>query len=782
MAERYDVTAAAETTGRGAAGDGGDGSRGGALLLMLALFALTLGLALWRHEPSPARPADATPATEFSGGRARQMLAQVLGDGRPHPLGSPADDQVRQRILGILTGFGLQPRVEEGFACRPAACATVRNVVAEIPGREPGAVLVAAHYDSVPAGPGASDDGSGVAAILEIARALKAAPAPRHPVVLLLDEGEEAGLLGAVAFEDGSAEASEIKAVVNMDARGTSGPSYMFETSGANGWLIDAWARLAPRPVTTSLAAFLYDQLPNDTDLTIFKRHHLPGLNFAFIGGATHYHTPDDNLAFSSPASLQHQGESGLAAVVALAGADLASPPPPGNLVFFDVLSFTVVRWPIGWTLWMALLALALLIATAVAGMRRGQLGGGDLALGLLAPPAMLVLTALLAYGLQLLLASVGALRVSWLAHPLPALSAYWLLALTVVAGLAPLLGRRSQPFGLWAGIWMIWAALGVLLAVLAPATSYLFVAPALLAGIVGLPAVLRGAAGARFSAAAVVVPGVAAALLWFSVAPAIYEGLGVPQLPLVGLLIAIALSSLAPLIAAGGAFGRRLWVPALVLTVLAAAVAATRMPFSPESPRPMSFTYYEDAAAGSAKWVLRTAPQVPPAVRKAAPFGEAEHVFLWLPDYWRARTAPAPALQLAPPEVQVLESTVGDGRRHLRVRLVSHRGAASAAVWLPASAHPESVKIEGHELPAQGGKSGRSQSGDWLSYGDLTLPAAGCVIDLVLAETAPQEWYVVDTSQGLPPAGAALLAARPAFAVPIQDGDTTQVSQRVKI
>jgi hypothetical protein len=778
MAERYDVTAAGETTGRGAAGDG---DRGGALLLMLALFALILGLATWRHHHAAApRPADA-PATEFSAGRARQVLAQLLGDGRPHPVGSAADDLVRQRIVGILGGLGLQPRIEEGFACRPQSCATVRNVVAEIPGREPGAVMVAAHYDSVPAGPGASDDTAGVAAILEIARALKAGPAPRHPVVLLLDEGEEAGLLGAVAFEDGSAEASEVKAVVNLEARGTAGPSYMFETSGANGWMIDAWARQAPSPVTTSLAAFLYSQLPNDTDLTIFRRHHIPGLNFAFIGDATHYHTSDDNLAFASQVSLQHQGENALAAVAALAGADLASPPPPGDLVFFDVLSLAVIRWPAGWTVWIALLALALLLAATVVALRRRMMRGGDLMLGLLAPPAMMVLTALLANGLLLVLVSVGALRASWLAHPQPALAAFGLLALLVVAALAPILGRRSQPLGLWAGIWLIWATLGALLAVVAPATSYLWVVPALLAGICGLPAVLRG--GARpFSAIAIMLPGAAAALLWFSVMPAIYDGLGVPQLATVAVLAAIALSALAPLIATGGKLGRRLWLPALLLAFVASLWAATQPPFSPQSPRPMSYTCYEDAYSGSTRWVLRTAPPVPPAVQKAAAFGAPEHVFAWLPAGWRLSTAPAPALQAAPPELQVLESTVTAGKRHLRVRLLSHRGAPAATVWVPAAAHPESVKIEGHELPAVGGKRNQSQTGDWYSYGDVTLPPGGCVIDLVLGEPAPQDWYVVDSSPGLPPAGAALLAARPAFAVPIQEGDTTQVSQKVKI
>jgi Zn-dependent M28 family amino/carboxypeptidase len=83
-------------------------------------------------------------------------------------------------------------------------CAQINNVVSRIAGREPGrAVLLSAHYDSVPAAPGAADDGSGVAAILEIARILKRAPRAVR-VVLLFGDGEELGLLGSELFVQNS--------------------------------------------------------------------------------------------------------------------------------------------------------------------------------------------------------------------------------------------------------------------------------------------------------------------------------------------------------------------------------------------------------------------------------------------------------------------------------------------------------------------------------------------------------------------------------------------------
>jgi hypothetical protein len=757
---------------------------GGALALMLVLLVLALVLVRERHSPPAPRSADA-PAAEFSAARAREMLQKLVGDGRPHPVGSAADDRVRAQILATLTGLGLQPHVEEGFAChRLGTCAQVKNVVAQIDGREPGAaVAMAAHYDSVPAGPGASDDLAGVAAILEIARALRAGPPLRHPVVLLLDEGEEAGLLGAAAFEESGTEAAAVRAVVNLEARGTNGPSFMFETSGDNGWMIDSWAPRVARPVTTSVAAFIYTLLPNDTDLTVFRHRRVAGLNFAFIGGVANYHTPGDNFANSSPASLQHQGDNALAAVTGLAEADLANP-PRGNQVYFDLLSLGIVRWPLGWTLWLALAALLLVLAATIAGLRRGAqpLRGGDLVLGLLVVPAAAVLTALVAYGLALGLTPSGALSVAWLAHPGPAITAFWLLGLAVVAARAVMLGRGAPPQALWGGIWLVWAVAGVALAVIAPAVSYIFVAPALVAGVCGaLPGIWRAPWKV---AAAVIVPAVAAALTWLGVVPAIYDGMGSPVLPVTAVLVALMVTPAAPLIAAGGGLGRRLWLAALVLSLLAAVMAMTQPRFTAASPEPITYVLYQNGDSGAAQWVVLAPPSLPPAVRQAANFGPPGPPFPWAPQA-SGRSAPAAALPgVTAPDLEVLSSTTSGGKRHLRLRLISHRGAAVASIQVPNEAQAEAVIVAGHEVPEQAGKAGTGApgAGGFHTYSDLTLPAVGCEIEMTLGNPAPLTWYVIDSTPGLPPAGAALLAARPATAQPIQQGDRTVVARKVTI
>jgi hypothetical protein len=146
-----------------------------ATLLLAGIF----GLSLEGLRPPSALPASAPP-NQFSAARAVDVLHRLLGNDAPHPIGSSANEAVRVRIVDELTNLGYQPQVQTSFACSEyEICATVNNVLARLDGTEPGdAVLVAAHYDSVPAGPGDSDDGTGTASVLEIARALKSAPPP----------------------------------------------------------------------------------------------------------------------------------------------------------------------------------------------------------------------------------------------------------------------------------------------------------------------------------------------------------------------------------------------------------------------------------------------------------------------------------------------------------------------------------------------------------------------------------------------------------------------------
>src|SRR5438270_6193135 len=88
------------------------------LVLLALLIAATLG-ALAAKSVLIALPRVRThnSADQFDAARARARLAFILGDQRPHAADTPADDQVRARIVAVLTGMGIQPVVRDQLAC-----------------------------------------------------------------------------------------------------------------------------------------------------------------------------------------------------------------------------------------------------------------------------------------------------------------------------------------------------------------------------------------------------------------------------------------------------------------------------------------------------------------------------------------------------------------------------------------------------------------------------------------------------------------------------------------
>ena len=197
---------------------------------------------------------------------------------------------------------------------------------------------------------------------LEVARALKSLPPTKNPIILLLADGEEGGLLGSHAFVESHPWAGSVRAVVNLDARGTSGVSTMFETGAGNDWAVRLFERAATHPSLTSISYTVYKRLPNDTDFSVFRNAGKQGLNFAFIGDQPHYHTPLDNIANVNLRSLQHQGANALAAVRAFANADLSNP-SFGEAVYFDLFQDLVIRFRASLAPALAILSLMLLSA-----------------------------------------------------------------------------------------------------------------------------------------------------------------------------------------------------------------------------------------------------------------------------------------------------------------------------------------------------------------------------------------------------------------------------------
>jgi hypothetical protein len=343
----------------------------GALLVAL-LGALGLAVA-GRALPDVCR-LDAPPDV-FSAARAETVLERIAL--RPHPVLSSEHECVREILLAQLAAIGLAPKEQSGAVDH----VPLTNLVARLPGyASTGTVLCLAHYDSVPTGPGAGDDGVGVATWLEAFRALCARGIlMRNDLVLVLTDGEERGLLGAQLFAFAHPAAKDVKLVVNLEAIGNGGPAVLFELGPENGARVAEFARTVARPCGTSLSDAVYSRMPNDTDLTVFLKEGVRGFNFALTSGSPAYHAPHDTPAHLDPRALQHMGDCALALVERLGELDLAHGLDGPDVTFFDLLGRGFVAFP----RWLDAVPVALGLAL-VFGVLRAAWRSGTLSLGVL--------------------------------------------------------------------------------------------------------------------------------------------------------------------------------------------------------------------------------------------------------------------------------------------------------------------------------------------------------------------------------------------------------------
>lgn len=316
---------------------------------------------------------------------------------KPHAVGFPAHTEVRNHIISELEKLGLETFIQEGYTAGDwGNLSKATNVLARIKGTRPGkALLLLSHYDSSPhSSLGASDAASGVATILEGVRAfLEQKNAPNNDIIILFSDAEELGLNGADLFVNKHPWAKEVGLVLNFEARGSGGPSYMLlETNRGNGTLIEEFTKAnTAYPVANSLVYSVYKMLPNDTDLTVFREDmDIDGFNFAFIDDHFDYHTVRDNYNRLDRNTLAHQGSYLMPLLEHFSRIDLNQLKSPNDLIYFNIPFFKMVSYPFEWIFPMLMIAALLLIVLVGYGFRKGELDIKGIGLGFL--PLLLTL------------------------------------------------------------------------------------------------------------------------------------------------------------------------------------------------------------------------------------------------------------------------------------------------------------------------------------------------------------------------------------------------------
>jgi hypothetical protein len=764
------------------------------LVLTLLLVAISWVATLGADSAPASKPADAPPG-EFSGARTAALLQRLVGDNVPHPLGSAADERMRERVVTRLQQLGLAPELQGGvMVCSSyGVCGTPTNILARIDGMDAGsarAVLLVAHYDSVAAGPGASDNAAGVATVLEIARILPLLPRPRQSIILLLDDGEEPGLLGAQAFVQQHRWAAGVTAAVNLDARGTSGPSMMFETGSANRWLMGLYAAAVSHPLTNSVYYAVYKLLPNDTDFSVFKAAGLQGFNFAFIDEVAHYHTPLDNVLHANAASLQQQGDNALSTLLALANADPA-PTPTGEAVYFDLFGTLLIRIALPWVWPAAIVVLLLMLMCGVRLLQSQLLRWRALLWGSLGIVAVVAIGAAAAIALMQLLRASGVLGAADApAHAWALQASFTALAFCMSALTGTLLRRRAGFWGLWYAASLLCALLAVALARWLPGASYVALLPAIAALLALLPTLVRARAAREPAASlsgaelAALVVCVATFVLVLPIAVPLYGALGGGKLPLLTVLLSYSGLSLPALVALAPPAVQRKLIAATALALASGLLAALLLPrYTAESPQRLNLRYELNADSQQARWIADTPDHgLPAPLRRAAAFvGGAPSMLPWL--IGRVWAAPAAPLSLPAPVASLLSAQrQQSGRVRYRVHVGSARAAAEISLAFPPQAQLSSLRLEGSAAGAAGVAVTPWQlSRGWSRLRLLGLPPQGQDLSFEAAEPA-FELKLFDVSNGLPVQGMALQTARPPVAVPSQDGDVTIVMRDYRL
>lgn len=458
-------------------------------LLIVAVLGLSFILSTSAFNLPNTLPGDA-PGELFSSSRAMRHVEKIAGS--VHPPETAEHDAARDYIIGELSNLGLKPEVQKTLASYKiwgdVVSGNVENIYAVLPGtgKTGEAILMAAHYDSSADGPGAMDDASGVAALLETLRAIKSGNPLKNDVIFLFTDREEDGLLGAAAFAAENPLLKDVKMALNFEARGNSGPVIMFETGEQNGWFMDEFRKAVPYPVAYSFAYDVYKSMPNNTDFTVFKEAVKSGFNFAPILGYETYHTMYDNVKNFSQGTLQHEGTYALSLVKHFGNLSL-SQREENNAVYFTLFNSVLILYSDNLALPFAIIGLIIFCVAFVTGYRKKLISIKKTLLGFLLSVLSLAAAAGIGYG------GLSIFRGSYLNSntmmsaeefiDVLKASSIWMLVMVLLTVLVLfliywLLRKRVSFRNQLYGTLMLWAALTLATSILFKSASYLFLWP----------------------------------------------------------------------------------------------------------------------------------------------------------------------------------------------------------------------------------------------------------------------------------------------------------------
>ena len=690
------------------------------ILFILATLALVFGTIMPQFTSNKEEA-----LSEFSTKRALEQVKNISK--KPHFVGSENHEVVAVYLQKELQKMGLETTVQEGFSFSDWGTLTkCKNIIARIKGSDSDkALLLLSHYDSAPhsASHGASDAGSGVATILEGVRAFLYNKTPhKNDVIILFTDAEELGLNGASLFVTKHHWAKEIGLVLNFEARGSSGPSYMLmETNGGNSGLVKDFAAANPKfPVSNSLMYSIYKMLPNDTDLTIFREEgNIQGYNFAFIDGHYNYHTAQDDINHLSSNTLEHQGTYLMPLLNYFSNANLSNTKSTKDDVYFTI-PFTFISYPFDWVLPMVIITFILFLFLLFIGISKRILFIKEIKKGFVPLLGSLIFSGLITFlGWKAVLKfypQYNDVLNGFTYNGSAYVSAFVLLSLSICFAFYHRFSNKKANLNHYIAPLFVWIVINFVFAIKLKGAGFLILP--VLAGLIMLSYFVITQKTNRFLNLILSIPTLLIIAPFIQMFPI---GLGLKVLFGSAILTVLAFSLLIPIF---GAFSRKgLWASFLfILAIGFFAKADYYSDYESGKAKSNSLLYVFDANKNKAVWAtydlnldswtqgyLGTNPKKAVGLSDNPLKSKYNSGFSFMAD--------APMKNLAKPSVAFLKDSVSGANRYLKIRITPNRKVNRYDVFANENLVFQNFKANGISPLGQKGHQFKRRGNKLLSY-----------------------------------------------------------------
>jgi Zn-dependent M28 family amino/carboxypeptidase len=270
---------------------------------------------------SPTQSAPTQPAPKVNSARAFQYVKEFVAIGS-RKAGSPGHAKAEQYIKSHLAGDSVE--IDSFTADTPVGKFPIHNIIAKLPGKKDGIIVIAGHYDTNYPLPnnfvGANDGGSTTGLLLELANQFRGKPNDGYSIWLLWTDGEEAFVkwsatdsvygtrhLAAKWKEDGTA--AKIKAFILLDMIGDADLDVQ-KDENSTAWLSDLVFQAASSLGYQS--HFFQNSIAIEDDHLPFAKIGIPVVDVIDIDygyGNAYHHTTQDTMDKLSPKSLEIVGD-----------------------------------------------------------------------------------------------------------------------------------------------------------------------------------------------------------------------------------------------------------------------------------------------------------------------------------------------------------------------------------------------------------------------------------------------------------------------------------------